>query len=89
MGNSNYRRWYTKSEKEFIEFKNWWWDNREKMIEDLGNPIQLLPPSAECVTFYLRERGDVALFTSNVEEERWLVKNCPLEFVKHSIISNN
>ena len=59
------------------------------MVKELGNPIMLLPPSDECVTFSLRERGNVALFTTNPEEEKWLIEECPLEFVKQSLIRYN
>lgn len=86
--------------KDYQLYRQWWIDNYDKMIKELGNYIWLYPFSffdEEDITpeFLKENRGDLeyyknafdfAIWDTSETTDKWLVKNCNIQSFRNRMI---
>lgn len=87
--------------KEYILYRNWWIDNYDKMLKELGKTIWMYPfgyfGSSELIDpeflrnnqldlESVRDIVEIAVWNTSESTDRWLVKNCPIQSFRDTML---
>ncbi len=81
--------------KEYPVYRQWWIDNYDKMVKELGEAIYLYPfgyafkigtevtpeflKNNEGDLHYMKGRFDFPIWNTSESDDKWLVKNCNIQ----------
>lgn len=88
--------------REYILYRNWWIDNYDKMVKELGDYIWLytfsfFDPGPEEVTpeflkentgdiEYFKNKYDFPIWNTSEKKDKWLVKNCDIQSFRERML---
>lgn len=87
--------------KDYPLYRQWWINNYQKMVEELGNPIWLYTfsifdldddPTPEFllnITIdldYYSRRYDFAIWNTSEKVDKWLIRNCDIQSFRNRIL---
>lgn len=91
------------SGNEYPAYRQWWIDNYDKMVKELGFAIYLFPfqsfeedPDNITPDFLLlntkdirsyKNTGEFAIWNTTESTDKWLIKNCPFDSFRKTMLS--